>query len=207
MPKTFWIFFFLTFSTSFALAQRSNGDRGVDFRMQFVSGNLDFTNISGIPRKFNGAGSELQTSLYLMEKTRFRANLFISSRVMTWAGQDVVDEEYDDLQTFSVAPGFELQYGPFYVQAAGQRVNANAYFISATSKGKQLIIEGPSLAGGFNYRFGHLGIGLGYTRLRFNVPGERLGLSEPSLYSEQSYSVNLIYYIGVTPKKFFRDLF
>lgn len=181
--------------------------RGVDFRMQFISGNLDFTSVSGIHREFNGMGSELQTSLYLLEKKYFRASIFISSRVMTWVGQEVLEAEYDDIQTFSVAPGLELHFGPLYVQASSARMNASAYNISATSKGKQLIIEGPAVASGFNWKFGSLGLGVGYTQMNFAVPGDRLSLNTPSQYIEKSYSFNLIYYMGLPPGRFFSKLF
>lgn len=181
--------------------------RGIDFRMQFISGKLDFTSISGIPRKFNGIGSELQTSLYLLETNYFRTAMMISSRVMTWVGQGVLDEEYDDIQTFSVAPGLELQLGPLYLQATSQRMNANAYYISSASKGKPFIIEGSSVSGGLNFKFGNLGLGLGVRKMNFSVPGSRMDLSTPSQYIEESYSLNLIYYIGLPPGRFFRNLF
>jgi hypothetical protein len=199
--STFWLF------APQVLAQNAGGARGVDFRMQFVSGNLDFTSVSGVKRKFSGFGSELQTSLYLVEKTRFRTSIFISSRVMTWTGLDVLEAEYDDVQTFSVAPGLELHYGPLFLQASSTRMNANAYNISSTSKGKQLIIEGPCVSAGFNWKFGSLGIGIGASQMSLNVPGARLGLSEDSKYVENSYSLNLIYYMGMTPRRFFNGLF
>lgn len=188
-------------------AEGSGSTRGVDFRMQFVSGKLDFTSISGVKRPFEGIGSELQTSLYLIERNRLRTSIFISSRVMTWTGKNVVDSEFDDIQTFSVAPGLELHYGPLYVQASSQRANANAYYISSTSKGKQFTINAPCLAYGFNWKFGALGIGLGYSTINTTVSGSELNLNSSSKYIEKSYSFNLVYYIGGTPGKFFGGLF
>lgn len=173
------------------LAQ-STSTKGVDFRMQFVSGKLDFTSISGIRRNFDGIGSELQTNLYLVESNRFRVSMMIASRVMTWVGKDVLDGEYDDVQSFSVAPGFELQYGALYLQGSYQRTNANAYNISSTSKGKQFTINGPCLGAGVNYKFGSLGMGLGYTKVDTKVSGSDLGLSTDSKYTDISYSFNLI---------------
>lgn len=186
---------------------QSSSTKGVDFRMQFVSGKLNFTSISGVPRTFEGLGSELQTNLYLIEKNYFRASLLISSRVMTWIGKAVVDAEYDDIQSFSVAPGIELQYGAIYLQGSLQQINANAYNISATSKGQQFTINGPTLGAGINYRFGTLGMGLGYTKTDTKVSGSDLGLPSDSKYSDTSYSFNLVYYIGGTPGKFFSSLF
>ncbi len=206
MQKLFGAAIFLIFQ-SFQVMAQSQELRGVDFRMQFVSGNLDFTSVSGVRREFDGIGSELQTSLYLLEKNKFRVSMFISSRVMTWVGQDVVAAEYDDIQSFSVAPGLELHFGPLFIQGSSSRMNATAYNISATSKGKQLIIEGPTIAGGFNWKFGNLGLGVGLTQMNFAVPGDSLGLSTPSQYIEKSYSVNLIYYMGIPPGRFFQKLF
>lgn len=181
--------------------------KGVDFRMQFVSGNLNFTSISGVARTFEGIGSELQTNIYLLERNRFRTSLLISSRVMTWTGKNVVEGEYDDIQSFSVAPGIEFQYGIFYLQGSLQRINANAYNISSTSKGQAFTINGPTLGAGINYRFGTLGMGLGYSKTDTKVSGSDLGLLSDSKYSDTSYSFNLVYYIGGTPSKFFRSLF
>jgi len=192
--------------SSFSYGQ-SSSTKGVDFRMQFVSGKLDFTSISGIRNDFEGIGSELQTNIYLMEKNYFRASFLISSRVMTWVGKNVVEGEYDDIQSFSVAPGFELQYGALYLQGSYQKTNANAYNISATSKGKQFTISAPCLGAGINYKFGSLGMGFGYSKVSAQVSGKDLGLSEDSKYSDTSYSFNLIYYIGGTPGKFFSTLF
>jgi hypothetical protein len=208
MRNSFLILFAIFAVSITSLAGGSgSSERGVDFRMQLASGKLDFTSVSGVKRKFIGVGSELQTSLYLLELTRFRANIFIASRVMTWTGQNVLDAEYDDLQTFSVAPGLELHYGPLFIKSAAQRINVNAYNISSTSIGKQFIIEGPCYSGGINYRFGSLGLGLQYSKMNVSVPGERLGLAQPSQYLEDSYSFNFIYYIGESPGKFFGDLF
>lgn len=175
--------------------------------MQFVSGKLDFTSISGIQRQFEGIGSELQTSIYLVEKKYFRASLFISSRVMTWVGQNTQLAEYDDLQTFSVAPGLELHFGPLFVQGSSSRMNGTAYNISATSKGQQLVIEGPTTAAGFNWKFGSLGLGVAYTQMNFKVPAATVGLSSDSVYTEKSTSFNVIYYMNTPPGKFFQKLF
>jgi hypothetical protein len=202
-----YVIFILIMFQKESWAQSSGGTRGVDFRMQFVSGKLDFTSISGIKRPFDGIGSELQTSLYLIERNRLRTSIFISSRVMTWTGKNVVDSEFDDIQTFSVAPGLELHYGPLYIQASSQRVNANAYYISSSSKGKQFTINAPCLAYGFNWKFGALGIGLGYSTTNATVSGSELNLNSSSKYIEKSYSFNLVYYIGGTPGKFFGGLF
>jgi hypothetical protein len=205
MKKIYLVF--LTLMLSQISFGQSTGTKGVDFRMQFVSGKLDFTSISGTKRNFEGIGSELQTNLYLLERNRFRASFMIASRVMTWIGKDVLEGEYDDIQSFSVAPGFELQYGALYLQGSIQRTNANAYNISSTSKGKQFTINGPCLGAGINYKFGSLGMGFGYTKVDTTVSGKDLGLSADSKYSDTSYSFNLIYYIGGTPGKFFNTLF
>lgn len=205
--KKYTLSFVLLFLSIATWAQSSGGTRGVDFRMQFVSGKLDFTSISGVKRPFEGIGSELQTSLYLIERNRFRTSLFISSRVMTWTGKNVVESEFDDLQTFSVAPGIELHYGPFYLQASSQSINANAYYISSTSKGKQFTINAPCLSYGLNWKFGALGIGIGASSANANVPASQLNLNTSSKYEEKSYSFNLVYYIGGTPGKFFSGLF
>ncbi len=181
--------------------------RGIDFRLQFITGSLEFTSISGVKRPFEGIGSELQSSIYIFENEKFKTLFLIASRVMTWTGKNVVEAEYDDLQTFSVAPGVELQYGNLYFQANTQRMNANAYNISATSKGKQFLIEGPCFGFGYNYQFGNLGIGFGVKSININVPGESTGLSSPSPYKETSYSLNFVYYMGVTPSRFFGKLF
>lgn len=186
---------------------QSSPTKGVDFRMQFVSGKLNFTSISAVPRTFEGLGSELQTNIYLFEKNYFRTSLLISSRVMTWTGKDVLAGENDDIQSFSVAPGIELQYGIFYLQGSLQHTNANAYSISSASKGKQFTINGPCLGAGINYRFGSLGMGIGYSKVDTKVSGSDLGLLSDSKYSDTSYSFNLIYYIGGTPGKFFSSLF
>lgn len=202
------IFFFIfsTIPVSLLHAQ-SSATRGIDFRMQFVSGKLNFTGISGVKRDFEGIGSELQTSLYVFERPRFRTSIFIASRVMSWEGKNVVENEFDDMQTFSVAPGLELHYGPFYLQASSQQTNANGYFISSASKGKQFTVSGIVLSYGFNWKFGTLGLGLGYTTMNTSVPGSQLGHESSSKYNEKSYSFNLIYYIGGTPGKFFSSLF
>lgn len=194
---------------SFAQAQSAatSPTRGVDFRMQINRGTLEYTSISGVPRKFDGLGSELQTHLYLVEKGSLRSTFFMASRVMSWTGRDVLQGETDDLQTFSVAPGIELCYGPFYVQGAYQAINVNNYWISSFSFGKQYSLNGVSAAGGINYRFGHLGIGLGVTQLNMTVPGDKIGLSTDSEYKETSYSLNFVYYIGTPPLKFFKELF
>lgn len=204
--KFYLLVFLVNFLTPTIWAQNSP-TKGVDFRMQFVSGKLNFTSISGISRNFEGIGSELQTNIYLFEKNYFRTSLLISSRVMTWTGKDVVEGEYDDIQSFAVAPGLELQYGAFYLQGSLQRINANAYNISSTSKGQQFTINGPTIGAGINYRFGTLGMGLGYSKTDTKVAGKDLGLDTDSKYSDTSYSFNLIYYIGGTPGKFFSSLF
>ncbi len=175
--------------------------------MQFVTGTLDFTSISGVNRQFKGVGSELQTSLYLIEGRFFRMNLFIASRVMTWAGQNVVESEYDDIQSFSVAPGLEVHLGPLSVRAATQRINANAYFISSSSMGKQITMDAPHLGADLNFKFGSLGVGIGTVQSQFKVSGEKLGLASDSIYKEQTYSINLIYYMNMTPGRFFKGLF
>jgi hypothetical protein len=203
----FWLNSFLLSSIASSQEGGAKAHRGIDFRMQFNTGKVNFTNISGIKRDFNGVGSELQTSLYLTEWKYFRSSLFISSRVMSWTGKDTQPGENDDMQTFSVAPGFEMQSGPFFIQTASQNINANSYFISSSSLGKQFKMNGNSLAVGFNYRFGHLGLGFGVTKMDFSVPGETLGINSESRYIEQSYSLNLVYYIGVPPLLFFRQLF
>lgn len=199
---------FLNLNSIFVFAAEAPGGsvRGIDFRMQFDTGTLDFTNISGIKRKFSGVGSELQTSVYLIEKGWFRTSVFIGSRVMSWSGQNVQLGEYDDIQTFAVSPGLEIGLGPFFIQAASQKMNANSYYISSTSLGKQFNISGQSIAAGINYKFNHLGLGLGVTKMNFAIPGELLDLSSPSQYSELSYSLNLIYYMGITPGTFFHGL-
>ena len=200
-------FLLIGFISNWGWGQNAGGTKGVDFRMQFVSGKLNFTGISGVNRDYDGIGSELQTNLYLMERNRFRMSLLIASRVMTWVGKNVADGEYDDIQAFSVAPGLELQYGALYLQGTMQRSNVSAYNISSTSKGKQFTITGPCLGAGINYKFGSLGIGLGYSKVNTKVSGNDLGLASDSQYTDQSYSFNLIYYIGGTPGKFFSTLF
>lgn len=209
-------FFILYFSAShgwawgFGFKSSAASDhpvRGVDFRMQLVSGHLNFTNISGIQRDFSGIGSELQTSLYFFEAGKLQSGLFLSTRVMTWTGLDLQPGEYDDMQTFSVAPGIEIDWGSFYFQRALQNIEANSYYISSYSSGLQFSMQGSSTSFGFNYRFNHLGIGIGYTLTDFIVPGERLDLTTESRYTEKSYSLNIIYYIGVKPSKFYRELF
>lgn len=184
------------------------GLRGVDFRFQYVTGNLDFTSISGVPRQFKGNGTELQASFYLFEKrNKFRGNLFISSKIMNWVGQDTVAAEYDDLQTFSVAPGLEFQYGAFHIGVSAPHTNANAYYISSTSKGKQFGMDGIALSTGLSWRFGSLGVGLNYSTMNANIDASQLGISTDSTYKESSYGVSLIYYMGILPSKFFIGLF
>lgn len=208
-PSLFLVVFLIFSSISFA--QSSGGGksptRGIDFRMQINKGLLEYTSISGVPRTFDGIGSELQTHIYLIERNYFRSTFFMSSRVMSYTGRDVLEGETDDLQTFSIAPGIELCYGIFYIQAAYQAINVNNYWISSFSSGKQYGLNSMSTAGGINYRFGHLGIGLGVTQVNMTVPKDKLGLSEDSEYKEISYSLNFIYYIGTPPLKFFKELF
>ena len=204
MNYYFWVLFFLILSTN---AWAQNRTRGVDFRMQLVSGTLDFTSISDVQRKFNGLGSELSTHDYLYEKGRWRSTGFISSRVMSFVGQEVQEGETDDLQIFTIAPGLEFGYGPFYIQAAYQMMNVNAYYISSASLGKRFTLNGMSYSAGMNFRFGHLGLGLGAAQVNLPVSPEKMGITNASVYKELSYSFNLIYYIGVPPRKFFSELF
>jgi hypothetical protein len=152
-------------------------------------------------------GSELQTSLYFFEAGQLQSGFFLSTRVMTWTGLGVELGEYDDMQTFSVAPGIEIDWGSFYIQRAVQNIEANSYYISSTSLGQQFTMQGSSTSFGFNYRFNHLGFGIGYCEMDFLVPGERLDLTQESRYIEKSISLNVIYYIGVKPGKFYRELF
>jgi hypothetical protein len=207
--KYFLFILQLGFLSSLALAEEggASGLRSVDFRVQLNQGTLNFTSISGQARVFEGVGSELASHIYLIESTRFRTSLFISSRIMSYTGKSLRQGEVDDLQTFSVAPGLELSYGIFYVQAAYQSMNVNNYWISSTSIGKRYDISGMSTAAGINYKMGHLGIGLGATTMTIPVDGEKLGIATSSSYQEVSYSFNLTYYIGTPLNRFFPGLF
>lgn len=181
--------------------------RGIDFRFQYVTAGLDFTSISGVPRQFKGSGTELQASFYLLEKNKFRTNFFITSKTMNWVGQDTVDAEYDDLQTFSVAPGLEVQYGPLHIGVSAHHTNANAYYISSTSKGKQFGMDGIALSAGLSWRIASLGVGINYSMMNANISASKLGNSTDSVYKENSYGISLIYYMGMLPSKFFKGLF
>lgn len=199
-----WLIFIIFFGAHQKL--KAGELRGVDFRFQYVTGVLDFTSISGIPRQFTGTGTELQASIYVFEKNKFRTSIFIASKIINWVGQDVVSAEYDDVQMFSVSPGLEFQYGVFYVAASSSHTNANAYYISSTSKGAQFAMDGLSLSGGLSWKFGNFGMGLTYTSVNSTVSGSQLGLNSDSSYLENSYGFNLIYYMGMKPSKFFKNL-
>ncbi len=183
--------------------------RGVDFRMQINSGTLDFTGISGVQRTFSGFGSELSSHIYLFERGRFRSNVFIASRVMSYTGQGVVEGETDDLQVFTVTPGLEFSYGMLHLQAGYQTMNVNSYYVSSFSQGKTFALAAPVVAAHLNFRLGHLGLGVGVTQSSFAVDPLKLGLAEgtKSQWSEMSYSFNFIYFIGTPPRRFFPELF
>ncbi len=207
MKIIFLISFLWTLSTR-SWADETN-IRGVDLRLQFVSGNLQFTSISGIDRKFSGKGSEMIGSFYLLEYKSFRSVLFLSSRLMTWTGLELAPGENDDFQTISVGPGLEFQFGPVFVRASPQTISANAYFISTNSFGRQFSMSGTSYAIGFNHQFKKIGLGLSMSTLDMTVPGSSLNLSADtqSKYSEKSFSLNIIYFFGLPPKAFFKELF
>lgn len=200
-------------SKPFVFAQKGGGGggggalKGVDFRLEFLSGDLNFTSVSGVARDFKGIGSELQVSLYLVEKGRFSLSTVIASRIMSWVGQDVLDGEYDDITSFGVAPGLEFAYGPLYLQTTYSRINASAYSISSASKGTQLVIEGPSFTGGLAWRFSSLALGVSGSYLKTVVPGEKLNLSQDSTYIDTSVAFNFIYYMKMPPSRFFKGLF
>lgn len=205
--KMIFIFFIVLWSPFiFCLAQGKGSIKGVDFRLHFISGNLDFTSVSSVPRTFKGIGSELQTGLYIFERKYFTTNLFMSSRVMSWAGQDVAEEEYDDLATFSLAPGIEFALGPAFLQLNYTRINGTAYNIAASSKGKQIVIEGPMATAGFMWRFGALALGLSASYMNTKVPGAVLDLSTDSNYIDSSVSFSFIYFHKVPPSRFFKGL-
>lgn len=223
--KAKWLAFLLLFFNQDILAQYPGGGnddggggrggsggartRGVDFRMQLNSGTLDFTGISGVQRVFSGFGSELSAHFYLIEKTRFRANLFLSTRVMSYTGTEVLEGETDDLQVFTVAPGLELSYGILHLQVGYQSMNVNSYFISSFSQGRAYSLMGPMAGAHLNFRMGNLGLGLGATQSTIAVDPTKLGLAadQQSQWKELTYSLNVIYFIGSRPKKFFRQLF
>ncbi|PWU15667.1 MAG: hypothetical protein C5B49_11495 [Bdellovibrio sp.] len=181
--------------------------RGIDFRVQITKGSLDFTSISGLKRSYTGIGSELATHVYILDSGAFRSTVFMSSRVMSYTGQNLAAGEADDLQIFTLAPGAEIDLGPLYVQAAYQMMNVNSYVISATSLYKRYTATGPSFSGGINFRLGHLGVGFGVTSINIPVSGDKLGLPTDSVHSELSYSVNFVYYMGVPLGRFVKELF
>lgn len=183
--------------------------RGVDFRMQLNSGVLDFTGISGIQRKFKGFGSELSAHFYVVENTRFRTNLFLSTRVMSYTGEGVAEGETDDLQLFTVAPGLEIAYGMLHLSAAYQAMNVNSYFVSSFSSGRTFAMSAPVVSAHLNFRMGHLGLGIGASQSKFSMDPSKLGLAadRTSTWDETFYSLNVIYFIGSPPGKFFKELF
>lgn len=180
--------------------------KGVDFRLHFLGGNLDFTSVSNVPRTFKGTGSELQSHFYLYEKNAFSTSFFLSSRIMSWAGQGVVDEEYDDLNTFSVSPGLEFALGPLYLQVNYTRINGTAYNISSTSIGKQIVLGGPMASAGFVWRIGTLAFSIGGSYMSTVVPADVLGIHQDSTFVDLSYSFSLIYYMKMPPSRFFSNL-
>ncbi len=185
----------------------ADSTRGIDFRLQFFSGALNFTSISGVKRDFRGIGSELQASLYLFEHDKLRMNIFLAPRIMSWEGLGVAESDYDDLQGFTLSSGLEFHYGPFFLQGAYGRTSAMAYFIADASKAKRFTFDSPSLAGGFNWRFANLGIGAGYTLRKAQIEKDSLDLTEASQYVETCYSLNFIYYMSTPPGRFFKKLF
>lgn len=180
--------------------------RGVDFRMQINNGTLDFTTVSDTRRTLSGFGSELSSHIYWLERGRWRSTVSISSRVMSYTSTNILVGETDDLQVFTVAPGLELGYGIFFVQAGYHMMNVNNYVVSTSSKGATYAFSAMSTSAGINIRLGHLGLGLSATRIGASVDAEKLGIPAASQWNETSYSFNLIYYIGVPTKKFFKEL-
>lgn len=193
--------------TSQCVLAKDVENRGIDFRVQLNKGTLNFTSISDVQRTSSGNGSELATHLYLFEGSSFRSSVFLSSRVMSYTGQDTVEGQVDDLQVFTFAPGLELSYGSFFLQSNYQTLNVNNYWISSASRSKQYTLTGIGWATGFQYKFGHLGVGIGYSSLNIPVPASKLGTSQDSMYKENIISLNIIYYMGISPRKFFKELF
>lgn len=197
----------LLFGLLWSKVGHADSTRGVDFRMQLISGTLNFTSISGVKRDFRGLGSELQASLYLIEHDTLRMNIFLAPRIMTWEGLGVPDQNYDDLQSMTLSSGLEFHYGPLFLQGAYGRTSAMAYYISDASKAKRFTFDSPSLAGGFNWRFENLGLGFGYTFRTAKIDKDRLDLTEASQYTEKCYYLNFIYYMSTPPARFFKRLF
>ena len=70
-------------------------------------------------------------------------------------------------------------------------------------------LAAPMLGVHLNFRMGHLGLGIGATQTNFSVDPAKLGLAADKncQWNELTYSLNLIYFIGTPPGKFFPELF
>lgn len=181
--------------------------RGIDVRVQLERATLKMAGLSGVATEYSGYGTAVSGHVYVLEKSHWRINAFLSSRVTSFKSSDLPGGEKEGLQYQALGPGLEISYGGFYLQGLYHWAMMDAYYVSSAALSKTLNFAGPSAAAGYNHRFKRLGLGVGVAQAQVPIAAGEAGDGIARRFDALTFSVNLVYYLGSPPMQFWGDLF